>query len=132
MKNIVAVLLALAIAALAGCGSMAQKANPSVSTSVQQPTQSVAKPVVDEDKQATVVPTSTASVAPAMVHVSPSSFSSLQPFKQFAKGAGHGMARVYRPRTKAEFVALMRNSKQLRVSCEQLVRQMAEIHTLPF
>lgn len=67
----------------------------------------------------------------------PSSFSSLQPFKSFPKGAGEGMAYEYKPRTKAQFAALLRDKKlakkEMRATCDILVRQMAEGHkTLPF
>lgn len=62
----------------------------------------------------------------------PESYSSLQPFQRFARGAGEGMAYEYRPRTKAEFVALLRDKelakREMRVPCEVLVRQMAEGH----
>lgn len=68
---------------------------------------------------------------------SPSSYTSLQPFQAFARGAGEGFAYEYRPRTKAQFVALLRNptlaKKEMRVTCDVLVRQMMEGHpTLPF
>ncbi len=69
--------------------------------------------------------------------VLPSSFASLQPFKSFPKGAGEGVAYRYEPRTKAQFVALLRDKelakKEMRASCEVLIRQMMEGHkNLPF
>lgn len=137
MKTIVAV-LALAFAALAiGCGGTLPQRAPSVTTQmpprppvVKPP--AVVTPAVPPSKPAAVASTKPAAVVQATSPVQPSAFKSLQPFKQFAKGAGYGMARVYKPRTKAQFVALLRDSKQLRVSCERLVRQMAEVHGLPF
>lgn len=67
----------------------------------------------------------------------PSAYKSLQPFERFAKGAGEGFAYEYKTRTKAQFVALLRDKKlaksEMRVSCDVLVRQMAEGHpALPF
>ncbi|MDO8575701.1 MAG: hypothetical protein Q7R90_00095 [bacterium] len=66
----------------------------------------------------------------------PSGFSSLQPFRTFGKGEGEGVAYRYVPRTKADFVLLLRNpkiaKKEMRLTCQQLVRQMAEAHKLPF
>ena len=69
--------------------------------------------------------------------VSPKDFQSLQPFKSFPKGAGEGVAYSYKQRSKADFVALLRDKnlakKEMRVSCDVLVRQMAEAHKgLPF
>lgn len=73
----------------------------------------------------------------ANAQVTPSTFKSLQPFKQFARGAGEGIAYEYKARTKAQFVALLRNKqlakKEMRVACDVLVRQMMEAHSgLPF
>lgn len=69
--------------------------------------------------------------------VSPKSFQSLQPFKSFPKGEGEGVAYRYDSRNKAQFVALLRDKnlakREMRVSCDVLVRQMMEGHkTLPF
>lgn len=66
-----------------------------------------------------------------------SAFKSLQPFKQFARGAGEGVAYQYKPRTKAQFIALLRDKhlakREMRVACNVLVRQMTEGHkALPF
>jgi hypothetical protein len=62
---------------------------------------------------------------------------SLQPFTHFVPGDGHGVALKYSPRSKEQFVALLRDKaraqKEMRVSCETLVRQMVEAHPeLPF
>ncbi|MDP1707012.1 MAG: hypothetical protein Q8L30_00410 [bacterium] len=66
----------------------------------------------------------------------PSGFSSLQPFRTFGKGEGEGVAYRYVHRTKADFVRLLRDSKfakkEMRLTCQQLVRQIAEAHRLPF
>lgn len=75
--------------------------------------------------------------APATGQVVPSSYQSLQPFRRFAKGEGEGYAYDYRPRTKAQFVALLRDpqlaKKEMRVTCDVLVRQMMEGRkSLPF
>ncbi|MBI4088695.1 hypothetical protein HY415_01215 [Candidatus Kaiserbacteria bacterium] len=69
--------------------------------------------------------------------VETSSLSSLQPFQKFGRGEGLGMAYEYWNRSKEQLVALLRDrglaKKQLRVSCEVLVRQMAEGNPmLPF
>ena len=76
-------------------------------------------------------------VASVVQAVEPSSLSSLQPFTSFPKGAGEGVAYEYNPRTKAQLVALLRNpklaKKEMRVTCNVLVRQMVEGHkVLPF
>lgn len=73
----------------------------------------------------------------AQAQTAPSAFKSLQPFTQFAKGEGEGIAYRYVARTKAQFVALLRDKglakKEMRVTCEVLVRQMAEANkALPF
>lgn len=67
----------------------------------------------------------------------PSTFASLQPFQKFGKGDGEGIAYRYEARTKAQFIALLRDKnlakKEMRVTCEVLVRQMVEAHKdLPF
>ena len=67
----------------------------------------------------------------------PSTFASLQPFQKFGKGEGEGVAYWYEPRTKAQLIALLRDKKlakkEMRVSCDVLVRQMVEAHKgLPF
>ena len=63
----------------------------------------------------------------------PSSFASMQPFAQFAHGEGEGYAREYKSRSKAQFVALLRDKglaqKEMRVSCDVLVRQIMEGHS---
>lgn len=68
--------------------------------------------------------------APVTGQVVPSSYKSLQPFRRFAAGEGEGYAYEYRPRTKSQFVALLRDrnlaKKEMRVSCERLVQQMME------
>lgn len=70
------------------------------------------------------------------VAAGPSGFSSLQPFRTFGKGEGEGVAYRYAPRTKADFVRLLRDpklaKKEMRLTCQQLVRQIAEAHKLPF
>ncbi len=73
------------------------------------------------------------------VRTDPRSILSLQPYRVFAKGAGEGYAREYRNRTKTQFIALLRSpqlaKRELRVSCDVIVRQMAEAHpdlALPF
>jgi len=77
-----------------------------------------------------------ANVAQA-AETAPSAFKSLQPFERFAKGAGEGVAYEYKARTKAQFVTLLRDKKlaqkEMRVTCDVLVRQMVEAHPgLPF
>lgn len=76
-----------------------------------------------------------ASVANAQT--APSAYKSLQPFERFVKGDGEGVAYSYKARTKAQFVALLRDKqlakKEMRVGCDVLVRQMMEGHqALPF
>ncbi len=78
-----------------------------------------------------------ATLATAVQAAEPSSFKSLQPFQSFAKGEGVGVAYEYKNRTKAQFVALLRDKglakKEMRVTCEVLVRQIVEAHpSLPF
>lgn len=67
----------------------------------------------------------------------PSAYQTLQPFKHFKKGEGEGVAYLYKARTKADFIAILRDKnlakKEMRVKCEVLVRQMMEGHAdLPF
>lgn len=66
----------------------------------------------------------------------PSGFSSLQPFRTFGNGEGHGVAYRYVDRSKADFVRLLRDAKlakkEMRLTCQQLVRQMADAHKLPY
>src|SRR3989344_4138291 len=67
----------------------------------------------------------------------PSKFTSLHPFQKFAKGEGEGVAYEYKSRTKVQFIALLRDKrlakKEMRVTCEVLVRQMVEGNKdLPF
>jgi hypothetical protein len=74
---------------------------------------------------------------PRPAHAEPSSLKSLQPFQKFAAGEGVGVATEYSPRSKEQFVTLLRDKaraqKEMRVSCEVLVRQMVEAHPgLPF
>lgn len=61
-----------------------------------------------------------------------SGLSSFQPFRSFNTGEGEGYARTYKPRTKEDFVQLLRSPEtarsELRVSCEILVRQLNELH----
>lgn len=68
--------------------------------------------------------------------ITPSSMSSMQPFQEFAPGTGEGYARTYKDRSKADFVAILRDptlaSAEMRVDCGKLVSQMAEGHDLPF
>ncbi len=72
----------------------------------------------------------------AAIAAGPSGFSSLQPFRSFGKGDGEGVAYRYVDRTKADFVRLLRDpklaKKEMRLTCQQLVRQIAEAHKLPF
>ena len=74
--------------------------------------------------------------SPAAIAATPSGFSSLQPFRTFGKGEGEGVAYRYVPRTKADLVRLLRDQKlakkEMRLTCQQLVRQIAEAHKLPF
>jgi len=137
-----AVMALVAILILAACGSMPQQKDRYVSTTVEtQPVAQVAQPVA-APLQSTRLPLATASQQPASwavtrtERVTPEQLSSFQPFARFAKGDGEGYAREYRARTKAQVVALLRNpglaKKEMRVSCEVLVRQMAEAHGLPF
>lgn len=70
------------------------------------------------------------------VAAGPSGYSSIQPFRTFGKGEGEGVAYRYVPRTKADFVRLLRDpnlaKREMRLTCQQLVRQIAEAHKLPF
>lgn len=142
MKNIV-VVLALAIAAslLVGCGGLpnrGEQTQVSSPSSVVQPPPPAASQAVQPVQR--LVAKAIVAAQPPVVRTgpaSPNSFASLQPFKQFAKGAGEGIAHEYKPRTKAQFVALLRNKqlakKEMRVTCDVLVRQMMEAHPgLPF
>lgn len=142
MKIIVAV-LALATATLVGCGGSPVRvqgnqapqgmSSPPPRGVQQQPVS--ATPAAPPSKPAAVAVASAkpaAAVVQATSPVQPSLLKSLQPFKTFAKGTGHGMARLYKDRDKAAFVAMMKGPKQMRVSCERLVQQMVEIHNLPF
>lgn len=125
MKTIVVVALALAALVGSGCSVLKSKQPETVA-----PSATVSRNVVP------------AAASPAVVKKSvsakePSTYASLQPFKKFEKGTGHGMARVYKPRTKAQLIALLKDEKlakkEMRVSCEVLVRQMVEAHPgLPF
>lgn len=78
------------------------------------------------------------SVTPAhAAETAPSAYQSLQPFEHFGKGEGEGVAYLYKSRTKADFIAILRDKKlakkEMRVKCEVLVRQMMEGHAdLPF
>lgn len=64
----------------------------------------------------------------------PSSYETLKPFRAFKKGEGEGVAYHYMPRTKAQFVALLRSEaaakKEMRLGCKILVQQIAEAHDL--
>lgn len=67
----------------------------------------------------------------------PSKMDSFQPFQKFGRGEGKGYAYSYHNRSKEELVSILRNTdvakKEMRVSCETLVRQMAEVNQdLPF
>lgn len=76
------------------------------------------------------------STIPVAVAAGPSGFASLQPFRTFGKGEGEGVAYRYVPRTKADLIRLLRDSKlakkEMRLTCQQLIRQIAEAHKLPF
>jgi|GEM_PF-1691333 len=126
MKTFVVAALA-ALAFLSGCATTqptqyGQKQRPPALKSAAAGTQSA----VSQPAQQVMVSKA----------LDPSTLSSLQPFKKFGKGEGHGVARVYKSRSKEQFVAILRNpalaKKKMKVSCEVLVRQMAEIYRLPF
>lgn len=127
MRTIVAV-LALAIAALVGCSTMMKQPVPSAA-----PVASIAPVATVQAIKSEPVRALPQASRPAK---EPSAYSSLQPFKKFKKGEGEGVAIEYKSRTKAQFIALLRDKKlakqEMRVSCETLVRQMAEVHNLPF
>jgi len=84
------------------------------------------------------IPILVALASPAhAAETAPSAYKSLQPFEHFAKGEGEGVAYLYKARTKADFIAILRDKnlakKEMRVKCEVLVRQMMEGHAdLPF
>jgi len=132
-RLIKAVMLALAIAALAGCsGTTVRRDAPGVTFEKTRPTTTFTRPQ-------SVAPVSTPVPSKAEQPSSasrpakkPSEYTSLQPFKKFKKGEGEGVAREYKDRTKAQFIALFRDSKlakkEMRVACDVLVRQMAEAH----
>lgn len=71
-------------------------------------------------------------VSSAAAQVAPTLPSSFQPSVQFARGEGDGYAYEYWNRTKAQIIAILRNpelaKKAMRVTCDVLVRQMAETH----
>ncbi len=128
--------LAVAVLALslAGCATTAQKQAEAVKAAKADPTPAV---VVQTAKPA-VAPAAPSASDPAPAGAkAPSAMSSLQPFKKFGKGAGEGVAKEYKPRSKEQLAALLRDkklaAKEMRVSCDVLVRQMAEAHPgLPF
>jgi hypothetical protein len=82
------------------------------------------------------VPVQTSAPPKAVVMSKNNPYQSLEPYRSFGKGEGEGVAYRYVNRTKAQLVALLRNpalwKKEFRVPCEVIVRQLAEIHNLPF
>lgn len=128
-------------AILAGCATQApvREAKPQAVP---------AKPAAAPAAAPAAPTTATAPAAPAPVAapaattrmvqetMSPQTLASLQPFQTFGKGAGEGFARTYKPRTKADLVALLRDkarwNKEMRVSCARFVQQVAEANRLPW
>ena len=129
MRTIV-VVLALAVA-LVGCGTTPHRAVPGVTFEKVAPAATVQAVKTTPEPKQTALPSASRPVK------EPSAYASLQPFKKFKKGEGEGVAYEYKPRTKAQIIALLRDSKlakkEMRVTCDVLVRQMVEAHPgLPF
>lgn len=132
-KQIIRALVALlATFVLFGCASTPSISrlfnNDTTAKPSQAPVTSVA-PAVAKPSQAPV--TNVASTA-----VDASKLASFQPFVEFGKGTGHGTSREYIPRSKEQIQKLLRDPKEwkrvMRVPCLTIVRQMAEVHGLPF
>lgn len=128
MKTIVVVAFALAALMSSGCSifkSKPEAAAPAAASKSAAPAAVLSAPASVKKEM------------PASPAKEPSAYGSLQPFKKFKKGDGLGVAIEYKPRTKAQFIALLRDKKlakkEMRVSCEVLVHQMVEAHPgLPF
>ncbi|MFZ3043867.1 MAG: hypothetical protein WA058_02030 [Minisyncoccia bacterium] len=129
--RIIVAMLALATAALVGCSTMKQSV-PSARAASSTASAAPDAPVATVQVVNPPVPVLLLASRPK----EPSAYTSLQPFKKFKKGEGEGVAIEYKSRTKAQFIALLRDKQlakqEMRVSCEVLVRQMAEVHGLPF
>lgn len=130
--------LALAVVMLTGCSTSNTKIlfekRPEGAAPIAQRQKSVILPAQVEPKP--IVAAALPSVLALTSTTTDRQFKSLQPFKKFKKGEGQGVAREYVPRSKGAIVKLFRDKerakRELRVTCEVLVQQMAEIHNLPF
>ena len=143
--NRMSAVLALAIAALGfiGCAQIAPK-QQEAKTAPETFGYKLNEPVVDTSVRTDLDRVNAAMAATAIlsttsettVAVDISKLVEFQPSRKF-NNDGHGYARHYKPRTKAQFVALLRDPvlarREMRVSCDVLIKQMKATRPyLPF
>ena len=125
--KIIVVVLALAMA-LAGCGTAPPRDAPWVTLELQKPA-----PATVQVLKFAPAPSQTALLSASQSAKDPSAYSSLRPFRKFAKDTGDGVAKHYEDRGKKGFANLFRlderhAKKEMRISCSLLIQQMREAH----